>query len=599
VRRVRAGYSWHPATDQLMGTDVYGTYVNDPTADTTFSIAYDINDVSEFLFTTGDYKKWLIASKETVVGTFYENAPRLITKSSVSQTPYVARWYRRWGAIEDPLISLSDHHNAIGSGDILYGGAGYSSSTHASAVLPFHNGANVFVRFKSHSEDCNIVSDFDFPGSDINFIDNIMSAEACADLCFNYNGCDAWTWGKKPGNVWTNRCHLKSGPPFGTPSDCCDSGYKNACAAQTGRRALGKSRLMQLFSRLFGKDKSDSGSESDSSEGEFDTPESIDDGESTETTDSDHVTETENTGDARELEISDGTQELEVEYDANQSEGSFRTIYDSMVDNLDSADNSDSAYGPDRSESGSEAGSLGEEADTPESTDDGEFTESMESADSNGATEGSEAADGGDAMEPRFDVSEADSSAEKFDTPESADNVHSAESMEAAESGDSTEPRSDESEADFSEEEATDGNEATEGSEAADSGDVTEPRSESPERNSAAEEFDTSDSADDGDSNESMEVADSNIASEAAINDAFGDAERADSGDAAKTISESLEIDSSAKEVNTPDLEDGESTEATENQDASESFEAADSSDATEVLDSEHDAIESSDISAN
>ena len=61
VRRVRAGYTWHPATDLLVGTDVYGI-PSSPTADETFSVEF--GDFDQFLFATGDGTKWLIADKE-------------------------------------------------------------------------------------------------------------------------------------------------------------------------------------------------------------------------------------------------------------------------------------------------------------------------------------------------------------------------------------------------------------------------------------------------------------------------------------------------------------------------------------------------------
>jgi len=157
VRRVKAGNKWHPSTDQLMGTDVYGSFVNDPTADATFSKAFDINQVSEFLFATGDGQKWLVASKDSVVGGFYANELRPIMASSKSGTAHSARWYRRNGVREDPWISLSDHHPAIGAGDILYGGDSFGH-THASAILPHHNGANVFVRFSNASVGRRILS---------------------------------------------------------------------------------------------------------------------------------------------------------------------------------------------------------------------------------------------------------------------------------------------------------------------------------------------------------------------------------------------------------------------------------------------------------
>ena len=63
MRRVKAGTEWHPATDQLLGTDVYGT-PSSATADATFSVEFGAFD--QFLFATGDGAKWLIADKEQV-----------------------------------------------------------------------------------------------------------------------------------------------------------------------------------------------------------------------------------------------------------------------------------------------------------------------------------------------------------------------------------------------------------------------------------------------------------------------------------------------------------------------------------------------------
>jgi hypothetical protein len=51
VRRVKQGSTWHPATDNLRGTDVYGTY-GTPLSDTTFSIAWQVWG-TELLLTTG------------------------------------------------------------------------------------------------------------------------------------------------------------------------------------------------------------------------------------------------------------------------------------------------------------------------------------------------------------------------------------------------------------------------------------------------------------------------------------------------------------------------------------------------------------------
>jgi hypothetical protein len=146
VRRVKRGNNWHPATDQLRGTHVYGTYVNDPTSDTTFSKAFDINRVKEFLFATGDGTKWLVASRDSVMHGYYSNAQRDIIMSSSRSTPYKAKWYRRQGAKEDPWISIFDHGPSINAGDIVYGENNFGHA-HAQKILPHRNGANVFVRY--------------------------------------------------------------------------------------------------------------------------------------------------------------------------------------------------------------------------------------------------------------------------------------------------------------------------------------------------------------------------------------------------------------------------------------------------------------------
>ena len=145
VRHVPRGNKWHKATDQLRGTDEYGTPCG-ATCNQDWSIKFDNTKFNQFLFVTGDKAKWLIADKTAVLG-FYANDPRNIYKSSTQQSSYQAKWYRRNGHREDPWISLTDHHPAIGQGDILYG-ENHFGGGHAKNILPQHNGANVFIRLK-------------------------------------------------------------------------------------------------------------------------------------------------------------------------------------------------------------------------------------------------------------------------------------------------------------------------------------------------------------------------------------------------------------------------------------------------------------------
>jgi hypothetical protein len=61
VRRFVPGNGkWHPATDYLVGTDVYGT-----TGSTTdaWSIEYKSDDFDQFLLMNGDGTKWMIMSR--------------------------------------------------------------------------------------------------------------------------------------------------------------------------------------------------------------------------------------------------------------------------------------------------------------------------------------------------------------------------------------------------------------------------------------------------------------------------------------------------------------------------------------------------------
>jgi hypothetical protein len=52
VRRVKQGSAWHPAKDDLMGTEVYGTY-GTATSDSTFSIKWKGGPINVYLFATG------------------------------------------------------------------------------------------------------------------------------------------------------------------------------------------------------------------------------------------------------------------------------------------------------------------------------------------------------------------------------------------------------------------------------------------------------------------------------------------------------------------------------------------------------------------
>ena len=93
VRRVKAGSTWHPATDQFEGTDVYGTYDPSHKSDSTFSIAFKDMGCEQFLVASGDMSVWLIATKDVISGSYYSEK-RAILKSSTSSSAYEAFWLR-------------------------------------------------------------------------------------------------------------------------------------------------------------------------------------------------------------------------------------------------------------------------------------------------------------------------------------------------------------------------------------------------------------------------------------------------------------------------------------------------------------------------
>jgi len=141
VRYVPSGNTFHPATDDLFGKDVYGD-PNDMSA--AWSVAYDNIDFDQFLFAVGDCDKWLIAEADVVLDDYWEGAQRRIYKSSLHDYTYTAEWLKRKNCCkEDPWISLYDHGLAKPNKDVLYGEKSYIFKF---GEDPYHNGASVYIR---------------------------------------------------------------------------------------------------------------------------------------------------------------------------------------------------------------------------------------------------------------------------------------------------------------------------------------------------------------------------------------------------------------------------------------------------------------------
>ena len=73
MRHAPGGLStWHPATDNLAGTDEYGDSSNGPMSRSAWSIPFGsaVKGYNEFLFSSGDCSLWLIAKKAVAVGSY-------------------------------------------------------------------------------------------------------------------------------------------------------------------------------------------------------------------------------------------------------------------------------------------------------------------------------------------------------------------------------------------------------------------------------------------------------------------------------------------------------------------------------------------------
>eukprot|EP00463_Aulacantha_scolymantha_P006163 TRINITY_DN7723_c0_g1_i1.p1 TRINITY_DN7723_c0_g1~~TRINITY_DN7723_c0_g1_i1.p1 ORF type:complete len:136 (-),score=17.34 TRINITY_DN7723_c0_g1_i1:161-568(-) len=96
VRQIKKGRSWHQANDNLLGTEKY----NEDNG-LSFSHIFVHEYFNEFLFTSIDRKKWMIASKDSVSGEFYSGKKRPVEKSSRDENSYQAVWHNRDGRDED------------------------------------------------------------------------------------------------------------------------------------------------------------------------------------------------------------------------------------------------------------------------------------------------------------------------------------------------------------------------------------------------------------------------------------------------------------------------------------------------------------------
>ena len=93
---------------------------------------------------SGDKTKWLVASKDAVIGGWYQDTEREVLQSSLNTQPHLIKWNRHPSVPSNPYITLVDRYNATDT-DLLYLGKARPKD---SKNLREHNGANVFIRLK-------------------------------------------------------------------------------------------------------------------------------------------------------------------------------------------------------------------------------------------------------------------------------------------------------------------------------------------------------------------------------------------------------------------------------------------------------------------
>eukprot|EP00966_Prymnesium_polylepis_P219956 5088253-Prymnesium_polylepis.2 len=147
VRRVAPGDRWHPATDNLTGTEEYGDPDCEAIAACTFSRSFKDVAWKEVLFASGDTTRWLqldrswlwLHGRQRSPG---EPIPVTVSKSHLHTLAYPAHMQMRSSHAQDPLVRTDLRPTA--RDPLLYAEA--SLLTESDADLVAHNGANVWVR---------------------------------------------------------------------------------------------------------------------------------------------------------------------------------------------------------------------------------------------------------------------------------------------------------------------------------------------------------------------------------------------------------------------------------------------------------------------
>ena len=94
VRHVNKRNQWHPAYDNLKGTQ--SSYGNSADDSQPWSVKWSSRDYDEIMIATGDFQHWLIVDKDELIGSsgtkYYSNQPVKIKASSEQCDPYYGEY---------------------------------------------------------------------------------------------------------------------------------------------------------------------------------------------------------------------------------------------------------------------------------------------------------------------------------------------------------------------------------------------------------------------------------------------------------------------------------------------------------------------------
>ena len=125
---------WHPANDELAGTEYYGVNDASPTGSETFTIRFDVFAWSKMLLASGDLSMYVEMDRATIESCTTGQVdgqwrPEVLASSTRQQN---VLQYCRSGVSEDPWISAAEHPDHI-----VYGPLDYRAAARTLFLRPY------------------------------------------------------------------------------------------------------------------------------------------------------------------------------------------------------------------------------------------------------------------------------------------------------------------------------------------------------------------------------------------------------------------------------------------------------------------------------